>query len=72
MKAEIWQKFRDFFFPPERRQDLIVCVYYYPEYFRIIQPGHQNKTFRCKHLSWLDQAVLLSLLIFIPIGLDVL
>lgn len=43
---------------------------YYPEYFRIIQPGHENKTFWCKHLSWLDQAVLLRLLVFIPISLD--
>lgn len=45
---------------------------YYPEYFGIIQPGHENETFWRKHLSWLDQAILLGLLIFISISLNTL
>lgn len=48
------------------------AVSYYPEYFGIIQPGHENETFWCKHLSWLDQAILFCLLIFIAISFNVL
>ena len=45
---------------------------YYPEYFGVIQPGHENETLWCKHLSWLDQSILLCLLVFIFVNLNTL